>query len=155
MSRRNRKYTRIHQPDSIYGNVNVSRLINKIMRDGKKSVSERIVYQALKELSEKTNTEADKAFEIALKNVSPLMEVKSRRVGGSTYQVPIEVKKGRGFALAMRWLIGNSRSKSGAMAKNLANELIDAFNQVGAPIKKREDTHKMAEANKAFAHFRW
>jgi small subunit ribosomal protein S7 len=155
MSRRNRKYTRVHQPDSIYGNVNITRLINKIMRDGKKSVAERIVYQALKDLGEKTSTDPDKAFETCLKNVSPLMEVKSRRVGGSTYQVPIEVKKSRGFALAMRWIIGTSRNKTGAMSRNLANELIDAFNQTGASIKKREDTHKMAEANKAFAHFKW
>jgi small subunit ribosomal protein S7 len=125
------------------------------MRGGKKSVSERIVYEALKELGEKTGIDADKAFETSLKNVSPLMEVKSRRVGGSTYQVPIEVKKSRGSALAMRWIIGTSRKKTGSMARNLATELVDAYNQTGSSIKKREDTHKMAEANKAFAHFRW
>jgi small subunit ribosomal protein S7 len=155
MSRRKRVYHKIVRFDSIYGSAEIAKFINKIMLDGKKSKAETIVYSALQILGEKSGIEPDKAFEQVLKNVAPIMEVKSRRVGGSTYQVPIEVKRDRAHALAMRWLIGNARGKSGPMGKNLANEFVDAFNKVGASIKKREDTHKMAEANKAFAHFRW
>lgn len=155
MSRKRRAEKRNIAPDSKHGSVVLSKFINKVMLDGKKSTAEAIVYEALEKLAQKVKAPEVEAFEQALKNATPLMEVKSRRVGGSTYQVPIEVRKDRGMALAMRWLIGAARSKTGAMAQNLASELEDSFNETGATIKKREDTHKMAESNKAFAHFRW
>ena len=156
MSRKTKQYKRHFSPDTIHGNLKIARFINKVMLDGKKRVAEKIVYTALKLLSESVKEPEVEAFEKALKNTMPLMEVKSRRVGGSTYQVPIEVKAERGMALAMRWLIGNARSRSGkSMVEQLSTELIDAYNKTGSSIKKREDTHKMAEANKAFAHFRW
>jgi small subunit ribosomal protein S7 len=156
MPRRRKVEQKIHRPDAHYGNVNITKFINKIMLDGKKRVAEKIVYDALEILSKKVNQDPVEAFSEAIKNVTPLMEVKSRRVGGSTYQVPVEVKQKRGLALAIRWLINNSRNRSGkAMSQKLAAEFVDAFNKTGASIKKREDTHKMAEANKAFAHFRW
>ena len=157
MSRKNKQdHRRYIAPDAIYESQKVSKFINRIMMQGKKRIAERIVYQALSKLEGSVNTPALKAFETALYNVMPLMEVRSRRVGGSTYQVPMEVRPDRSMSLAMRWIIGNSRNRSGKpMGENLGAELIDAFNKVGTSIKKREETHKMAEANKAFAHFRW
>ena len=126
------------------------------MKDGKKGTAQRILYDAFDIVKEKTNEDAMEVFEKALSNIKPALEVKSRRVGGANYQVPIEVKANRSQALALRWLVNYSRLRGGhSMAENLANEIIDASNGVGAAVKKREDTHKMAEANKAFAHYRW
>ncbi|MCP4049754.1 MAG: 30S ribosomal protein S7 [bacterium] len=156
MSRKRTDYRRDIKPDSIYSNVNIAKFINKVMLKGKKSLAERIVYTVLDRLSEKTKEPATEAFEKAIKNITPLMEVKSRRVGGSTYQVPVEVRPVRGRSLALRWLINNTRNRSGkSMVDKLSAELLDAYNKTGSTMKKREDTHKMAEANKAFAHFRW
>jgi small subunit ribosomal protein S7 len=156
MTRKNKDYKRDIKIELKYGNLHITQFINKLMQGGKKSTAEKIVYNALDILAQKTNEKPDGAFEKALKNVTPLMEVKSRRVGGSTYQVPIEVRKDRGVTLAMRWLVRNSRSRSGrTMVDKLSSELVDAYNCTGTSIKKREDTHKMAESNKAFAHFRW
>lgn len=156
MSRRARDYSRPIEPDLIFGSVVLAKFINKIMIGGKKSTAQGIVYAALNKLSESVNEAPLAAFEKALKNASPLMEVKSRRVGGATYQVPVEVKPGRSMALAMRWIITYARARSGKpMEDRLAGELIDAYNKVGASMRKREETHKMAEANKAFSHFRW
>jgi small subunit ribosomal protein S7 len=156
MSRRARDYSRPVQSDLIYNSVVLAKFINKIMMGGKKSTAQRIVYAALDKLSAAVNEAPLPAFEKALRNASPLMEVKSRRVGGATYQVPIEVKPGRSLALAMRWVITYARGRSGKpMEDRLAGELIDAYNKVGASMRKREETHKMAEANKAFSHFRW
>ena len=143
-------------PDIKYNDVLVSKFINVMMLKGKRSVSQHIMYVALDKLEEKTETPALKAFEKAIDNVRPLVEVKSRRVGGATYQVPIEVDEVRGKALALRWIISNARKRSEkTMALKLAGELTDCFNKTGASYKKREDTHKMAEANKAFSHYRW
>ncbi len=126
------------------------------MQDGKKSTAQKILYEAFDIVAEKTGRPAIEVYEEALKNVTPALEVKSRRVGGSNYQVPIEVSDDRGQALALRWLVNYAKNRSGkGMAVNLANELIDAANGTGGAVKKREDTHKMAEANKAFAHYRW
>ena len=156
MSRKKIDHKRYIEPDTKYSSTQVSKFINRLMMKGKKRTSERIVYGAIEGLSQKTEDSPLESFERAIKNIIPLMEVKSRRVGGSTYQVPIEVKTDRGIVLAMRWIIGNARSRSGrSMADKLASEFIDAYNKTGASFKKREDTHKMAEANKAFAHFRW
>ena len=157
MSRKKRKdYKRYITPDSKYNSQKISKFINRIMIQGKKRIAEKIVYAALEKLSKETSSPVVEAFESAIRNTMPLMEVKSRRVGGSTYQVPMEVRPDRALTLSMRWLVANARSRSGrSMHDKLANELIDAFNNVGITIKKREDTHKMAEANKAFAHFRW
>ncbi len=143
-------------PDSIYKSKVVTKLINQIMQDGKKSTAQRILYEAFDIVAEKTGRPAIEVYEEALKNVTPALEVKSRRVGGSNYQVPIEVSDERGQALALRWIVNYAKNRSGkGMAVNLANELIDAANGTGGAVKKREDTHKMAEANKAFAHYRW
>ena len=143
-------------PDSIYKSKVVTKLINQIMQDGKKGTAQRILYEAFDIVAEKTGRPAIEVYEEALKNVTPALEVKSRRVGGSNYQVPIEVSDDRGQALALRWLVNYAKNRSGkGMAVNLANELIDAANGTGGAVKKREDTHKMAEANKAFAHYRW
>ena len=157
MSRKSRKrLKRICEPDEVYSSVKVSAFINKLMIDGKKSVATRIVYSAMDILSKKTGKPALEAFEVCIAKVVPHLEVKSRRVGGSTYQVPIEVSTDRGFSLAMRWLVAHARKRSGVtMIEALSSELLDTFNGVGTSIKKREDTHKMAEANKAFAHFRY
>lgn len=142
--------------DAIYGDELVARFISKIMKCGKRSLAEGIFNKSLDIVSKKTKQEPLEIFQKAIKNVRPLLEVKSRRVGGATYQVPIEVKKDRGTVLAMNWIIAISRAKKGKpMCEKLANEIIDASNSVGASFKKREDTHKMAEANKAFSHFRW
>ena len=143
-------------PDPKYSNKLVSKFINSIMIDGKKSVAESILYGAFNFIEDKTKEDPVKVFEKAIENVRPLIEVKSRRVGGSTYQVPTEIRPSRRTALGIRWIISYSRGRSEkGMANKLAGELMDAANQRGASIKKKEDTHKMAEANKAFAHFRW
>ena len=143
-------------PDAKYGNKLVSRFIRSIMRDGKKSTAEKILYGAFDIIENKTSEPALKIFEQAIENVKPRIEVKSRRVGGSTYQVPTEIRPSRRMALGMRWLIGFARNRQEkGMSQKLAGELLDAANKRGASIKKREDTHRMAEANKAFAHFRW
>jgi len=158
MARKKRKeFKRYLAPDEKFKSVKIAKFINRIMVDGKKRIAEKIVYSSLENLvSQIEENDRVKAFEDLLKNVVPLMEVKSRRVGGSTYQVPMEVRPDRGVALAMRWLIGNARSRSGSsMVDRLTSELLDAYNNTGQSVKKREDTHKMAEANKAFAHFRW
>ncbi|MDA1353016.1 MAG: 30S ribosomal protein S7 [bacterium] len=156
MTRRRKDFKRVHLPDSKYGSPNITKFINRVMLQGKKSTAEGIVYSCLLKLAEETKETPIDAFNTAIKNVMPLMEVKSRRVGGSTYQVPIEVRQPRAIALAMKWIIEYARKRSGrSMVSKLSQELIDAFNNVGTSVKKREDTHKMAEANKAFAHFRW
>lgn len=156
MPRRREIPERIIVPDSKYNSKLVSRFINCIMRDGKKSTAERILYDALDILEKKTGESPVKTFEVAVENVRPMIEVKSRRVGGSTYQVPTEIRPARRTALAIRWVInfaGNRAEKT--MSRKLAGEFLDAANQKGASVKKKEDTHKMADANKAFAHFRW
>ena len=143
-------------PDPIYKSKVVTKLINQIMQDGKKGTAEKILYGAFDMVKEKTNEEPMAVFERAMNNIKPALEVKSRRVGGANYQVPVEVKPERAQALAFRWLINYARLRNGhSMAENLANEIIDAANGVGASVKKKDDTHKMAEANKAFAHYRW
>ena len=143
-------------PDALYKSKVVTKLINQIMNDGKKGTAQRIVYDAFELIKEKTKEEPMKIFESAMENIKPALEVKSRRVGGANYQVPVEVKADRAQALAFRWLAQYARLRNGhSMAENLANEIIDAANGIGASVKKKEDTHKMAEANKAFAHYRW
>ena len=142
--------------DPIYNSKLVTKLINTIMIDGKKGVAQTILYDAFEMVKEKTNKEPLEVFEKALANIKPALEVKSRRVGGANYQVPVEVKADRSQALGLRWLVNYARLRNGhTMAENLANEIIDASNGVGAAVKKREDMHRMAEANKAFAHYRW
>ena len=142
--------------DPIYNSKLVTKLINTIMVDGKKGVAQTILYDAFEMVKEKTNKEPMEVFEKALANIKPALEVKSRRVGGANYQVPVEVRADRSQALALRWLVNYARLRNGhTMAENLANEIIDASNGVGAAVKKREDMHRMAEANKAFAHYRW
>lgn len=143
-------------PDPVYGSVAIAKFVNKMMVGGKKSKAENMFYSVMETIKEKTKKEPLEVFAKAMKNVTPLMEVKPRRVGGSTYQVPVEVAPARGEALAMQWLRENARGRAGkSMAEKLSSEILDAYNGVGASIKKRENTHKMAEANKAFAHFRW
>ncbi len=143
-------------PDPIYGSKLLSKFVNAIMMHGRKSAAEKICYGALDIMKEKTGEDPLKVFQQALENVKPLLEVKSRRVGGATYQVPIDVRPQRRIALAFRWIIGFSLKRGErTMRERLAGELLDASNKTGASIKKREDTHKMAEANKAFAHYRW
>jgi len=142
--------------DPVYGSPLVTSLINKVLLSGKRSVAERIVYGALEGCRDKTGTDPVITLKRALDNVRPTLEVKSRRVGGATYQVPIEVKPGRATTLAMRWLIQYSRARrEKTMTERLMNELLDASNGLGASVKRREDTHKMAESNRAFAHYRW
>ena len=143
-------------PDAIYNSKVVTKLINAVMLDGKKGTSEKIIYEAFDIIKEKTGKNPVEVFDAAMENIMPLLEVKSRRVGGSNYQVPIEVRPDRRQTLGLRWLVNYSKSRSGrGMANKLANEIMDAANGVGGAVKKREDTHKMAEANKAFAHYRW
>ena len=143
-------------PDALYKSKVVTKLINQVMNDGKKGTAQKIVYDAFAIIEKKTGEEAMTVFEKAMDNIKPVLEVKSRRVGGANYQVPIEVKDHRRQTLAFRWLIQYSRSRSEhSMAEKLANEIIDASNGIGASVKKKEDTHKMAEANKAYAHYRW
>ena len=154
--RKRRAVKRDVLPDALYKSKVVTKLINQIMVDGKKGTAQRIVYDAFDMIKEKTGEEAMVVFERAMENIKPALEVKSRRVGGANYQVPVEVKQERAQALAFRWLAQYARLRSGhTMAEKLANEIIDASNGVGASVKKKEDTHKMAEANKAFAHYRW
>jgi len=143
-------------PDPIYNSKLVSRLINSIMIDGKKGVAQTILYDAFNIISEKTGREPIEVFNEAIENIMPILEVKSRRVGGSNYQVPVEVRPERRVTLGLRWLVQYSRNRNEkTMQERLANEIIDAAGNSGASVKKREDTHKMAEANKAFAHYRW
>ena len=143
-------------PDAIYNSKLVTKLINAVMKDGKKGTAEGIIYDAFEQIKEKTGKDPLEVFNAAMENIMPLLEVKSRRVGGSNYQVPIEVRPDRRQTLGLRWLVQYSRVRSGrGMANKLASEIIDAANGTGAAVKKREDTHKMAEANKAFAHYRW
>jgi small subunit ribosomal protein S7 len=142
--------------DPVYGAPIVSQLVNKILLDGKKGLAERIVYDALAGVAAKNSGDAVATLKKALDNVRPTIEVKSRRVGGATYQVPVEVKAGRSTTLALRWLVSYSRQRrEKTMTERLMNELLDASNGLGASVKRREDTHKMAESNKAFAHYRW
>ncbi|WP_419902056.1 30S ribosomal protein S7 [Kiloniella sp.] len=157
MSRRHRAEKREILPDPKFGDVTLSKFMNCLMLDGKKAVAENIVYGALDRVAERNKTEDTiSVFHEALGNVRPDLEVRSRRVGGATYQVPVEVRSVRAQALAIRWLIGAARKRSeNTMIDRLANELMDAANNRGAAVKKREDTHKMAEANKAFSHYRW
>lgn len=156
MSRRNRPERRAIVPDPRYGNLLVSSLINKLMWNGKKSTAENIVYGALEALETRTKKPAMEALEQAMRNVTPVIEVRPRRVGGATYQVPMEIREDRRQALALRWLLQSARKRPGkSMIEKLSGELADAFNNQGNTVKKREDTHKMAEANRAFAHYRW
>lgn len=143
-------------PDPVYNNVVVARFINQIMRKGKKTIARKIVYSAFDIIKEKTKKDSIEVFEAALRNAAPTLEVKPKRVGGATYQVPVEVKGERKMALAMRWIILGAKSRKGkAMREKLAAELIDANNNAGWAVKKKTDTHRMAEANRAFAHFAW
>ena len=156
MSRRHRAEKREINPDPKFGDVVLSKFMKSIMIDGKKSVAERIVYGALDEVEEKAKANPVETFHSALENVAPAVEVRSRRVGGATYQVPVEVRATRQTALAMRWLTDAARKRGEkSMPLRLAGELMDAANNRGAAVKKREDTHKMADANKAFSHYRW
>lgn len=143
-------------PDPIYGNKLVTRLINKLMLDGKRGVSQKIVYDAFEEIRGRSGKEPMEVFEEAIRNIMPVLEVKARRVGGSNYQVPIEVRQDRRVTLGLRWLVNYARLRGEkSMVQKLANELLDAANNTGGSVKKKEDTHRMAEANKAFAHYRW
>jgi small subunit ribosomal protein S7 len=156
MGRKKKTIDRGIQPDPKYNSVVVSKFVNRMMWEGKRSVALRIVHEALGTLQTKAEKEALEVFLKALDNVKPMIEVKSRRVGGATYQVPVEIRESRREALGMRWIINAARSRSGrGMGERLAAELLDAYNNTGTAFKKKEDTHKMAEANKAFAHYRW
>ena len=159
MSRRAQAPKRLILPDPVYGSETLSKFMNMVMDSGKKAAAERILYGAIDQISERRRMPADKAVEVleqALENVKPMVEVKSRRVGGATYQVPVEVRPVRRQTLAMRWLIDAARGRGEkSMSQRLANELMDAADNRGAAVKKREDTHRMAEANKAFSHYRW
>jgi small subunit ribosomal protein S7 len=156
MSRRHSAETRKVLPDAKYNNVTVGKMINYLMVSGKKSVAESIVYNSFDIVAKNLKSDPVQAFLDALENVRPTIEVRSRRVGGATYQVPVDVRQNRSISLALKWLINSSRSRrEKTMEQRLASELMDALNRKGASIKKREDTHKMADANKAFAHFRW
>ena len=154
--RRRRAAKRTVPPDPKYGNLLVQRLINTVMERGKKSLAEKIVYNAFGIVGQKTGKEPLEAFKQALENVRPLLETKSRRVGGATYQVPVSVRVDRGQSLAIRWIKAFARAKKGSpMEQKLANEILDAYNKTGSSMRKREDNHKMAESNRAFAHYRW
>lgn len=143
-------------PDPIYGDIVVTKLVNNIMLDGKKGIAQKIVYDAFEKVNEKTGKDALEAFQEALANITPVLEVKARRVGGATYQVPMEIRTERKQALGLRWLVTHSRKRSEKTMKDrLAGEIMDALNNSGAAVKKKDDTHAMAEANKAFAHYRW
>jgi small subunit ribosomal protein S7 len=156
MPRKGPAQKRVIQPDPIYQNPLVTQLINKILMSGKKSVAERAVYRALELISERTSNDPVITLKRAVENARPLLEVRSRRVGGATYQVPVEVKPPRGTTLALRWLVNYSRQRrEHSMAERLVGELMEAANGQGSAVKRREDQHKMAEANKAFAHYRW
>ncbi len=156
MSRRKKREKRTILPDPVYNNVVVSRFVNQVMKEGKKTIARKIVYGAFDIIKEKTKKEPLEVFELAVQNVSPLMEIKPKRIGGATYQVPREVAGERRMALAIRWILLAARNKKGkSMAEKLAEELILASKNEGSAIKKREDVHRMAEANRAFAHFAW
>jgi small subunit ribosomal protein S7 len=156
MPRRGKVIRHRTPPDAKYNSVWVQTMINKIMKNGKKGVAERIVYHALDDIGERTKEDPRAVFEKAMRNVMPVLEVRPRRVGGATYQIPLEVRPARQISLAMRWLLGAARSRAGRpMSERLAAELVDAYREQGSAIKKRDDTHKMAEANKAFVHYRW
>ena len=156
MSRRHAAVKRQGLPDPKYGDLVITRLMNRLMLDGKKSVAEKIVYGAFAEIEKKSGSDPVVIFHEALKNIKPQVEVRSRRVGGATYQVPVEIRNDRSQALALRWIIDLSRKRSeNTMVERLSGELLDAANNRGTAVKKREDTHKMAEANKAFSHYRW
>jgi len=156
MPRRGRVPKRPIQPDPKYNSELVSRFINRILRSGKKSLAQRIMYDAMEMIEERTGKNPLEVVEQAVKNATPMMEVRSRRVGGANYQIPIEIRPDRRLSLALRWLVQSARQGSGhTMAERLARELLDAYNNTGTTIKKKEDTHRMAEANKAYAHYRW
>jgi small subunit ribosomal protein S7 len=156
MARRGKAQRRPATPDAKYQSVLVQTLINKVMYNGKKSTAERIVYTAMDDLAERTKEDPRQVVEQAIRNAMPILEVRPRRVGGATYQIPLEVRPARQVSLAMRWLLGAARGRSGRpMHEKLSAELLDAYREQGSAIKKREDTHRMAEANKAFVHYRW
>ncbi|MCW8831620.1 MAG: 30S ribosomal protein S7 [Gammaproteobacteria bacterium] len=156
MPRRREVPKRVVLPDPKFGSIQIAKFVNMIMKSGKKSTAESIMYDALDRITEKADGEATEVMDTALENVKPMVEVKSRRVGGATYQVPVEVRPDRRTALAMRWIIEAARKRGEkSMQMKLAGELMDAAENRGSAVKKREDTHRMAEANKAFAHFRW
>lgn len=156
MPRRGSVPRREVEPDPVYGSTKVTKLINQVMRSGKKSLAQRICYGAFEIIRQKTGKDPMEVFEQALKNVMPVLETKARRVGGANYQVPVEVRPERRQTLAIRWIVNYARERTGkSMQEKLAAELIDAANNTGGAVKKKEDTHKMAEANRAFAHYRW
>jgi small subunit ribosomal protein S7 len=156
MPRRQRITKRVILPDPIYGNTGVAKFVNCLMLNGKKSIAERIVYDSFEKIRRSSRREPLDVFETAMRNVTPVLEVKPKRVGGATYQVPVEIRHDRRAALARRWIIRYARGRNGkSMADKLAAELMDAANGVGASIKRKEDTHKMAESNRAFTHFRY
>jgi small subunit ribosomal protein S7 len=156
MARRRVAQKRKITPDPKFGDQLVARFINCILREGKKGIAEGIFYTALTSVAEKSKEEPLRVFHKAVENVAPLLEVRSRRVGGATYQVPVEVKESRRVALSIRWMIQNAKSRAGkSMAEKLTGEIMDAFNNSGGAVKKKEEVHRMAEANKAFAHYRW
>lgn len=143
-------------PDPVYNSVLIQKLINKVMLDGKKSIAEKIVYGAMEIIREKTKQDPVEVIEKAVQNVTPLLEVRPRRVGGATYQVPVEVSPRRGLSLALRWIVRSARERKGmSMKEKLANEILDALNNTGGAVKKKDEMHRMAEANRAFAHYRW
>ena len=156
MSRRNAAIVRDVLPDPVYNRTDVTKLINQVMEDGKRTIAQKIVYEALENSSSKLGTSAMEVWDKALENVKPVLEVKARRVGGATYQVPMEIRPARRQTLAIRWIVASARKRSDrTMALRLANELMDAYNQAGGAFKKKEEMHRMAEANKAFASYRW
>ncbi|MBT5027716.1 MAG: 30S ribosomal protein S7 [Nitrospina sp.] len=156
MARRREAQKRKITPDPKFNDILVARFINCILREGKKGKAEGIFYTALDNVAEKSKEEPLRVFRKAVENVAPLLEVRSRRVGGATYQVPVEVKESRRLALSMRWMIQNAKSRAGrSMSEKLTGEILDAFNNSGGAVKKKEEVHRMAEANKAFAHYRW
>lgn len=157
MSRRHSAEKRKSEPDPLFGSIVLSKFINKVMESGKKSIARRIVYNAIEKFAQKVKADHPlAAFEQALENAKPALEVKSRRIGGATYQVPMEIPANRRMSMAMRWIIAHSRGKAGrSMEDALAAELTDCFNNQGTTIKKKDDTHRMAEANKAYAHYKW
>ncbi|MCO5217714.1 MAG: 30S ribosomal protein S7 [Thermomicrobiales bacterium] len=155
MPRRAKVERRVPTPDARYNSELVARFINKVMQRGKKGLAESIVYDALQTIQERTGRDALEVFEQAIQNATPLLEVKPRRVGGATYQVPVQIEGQRRTSLAIRWILASSKARPGkSMSEKLANELLDAYNGTGTTIKRREDTHRMAEANRAFSHFR-
>ena len=156
MPRRGKVVRRPRPPDAKYGSVWVGMMINKLMQRGKKSTAERIIYDALETAAQRTKENPVQVFEGAIRNVMPTLEVRPRRVGGATYQIPLEVRPSRQLSLSMRWILGAARARQGRpMAERLATEIVDAFREQGTAIKRRDDTHRMAEANKAFVHYRW